>query len=262
MTIAVPWQDTTGVTVITFGDSEPDVFQLICSRLRERAAGQDLFVDVGANLGVFSLRVAERFPECQVIAFEPDPELATLLCHNARVHGLAEKIDLREVALGERDVEARLTTVAGDSGLSSLRSDGSVGIPVRVRRLATELTLAEWKRVAVMKIDVEGYELGVFRGAEPLFAQHLPVMVFEVNRPELRAHGVDPRELGDFLRRVGYEQLLALNGVLYPPENGLYEVCNLVALPTEARAFAGQHGFDPHFRPQPESMWPTVQYPV
>jgi FkbM family methyltransferase len=172
LTIAVPWQDTTGVTVITFGDSEPDVFQLICSRLRERAAGQDLFVDVGANLGVFSLRVAERFPECQVIAFEPNPELATLLGHNARVRGLAEKIDLREVALGERDVEARLTTVAGDSGLSSLRSDGSEGIPVRVRRLATELTPAEWKRVAVMKIDVEGYELGVFRGAEPLFAQH------------------------------------------------------------------------------------------
>ena len=262
LTALAPWADQLGSVVVTFGDSEPDVFRFLACCAADRRAGENLFVDVGANLGVFSLRIAERFPDMKVIAFEPNPAIARLLRENARRNGLTARIDLREVALGDRDVSTRLQTVPGDSGVSTVTDRADAGEPVEMRRLSTEISLEDWRRIAVLKIDVEGFELGVLQGAEPLFAQHLPILTYEVNRPELSARGLEPRVLGDFLRRVGYQKILALGDVIYPPENGLHDVCNIVALPEGRDEILTRYGFDAHFKPRPEPMWPIAHFEV
>ena len=260
--VLAPWADQLGSVVVTFGDSEPEVFRFLDSCVRSRRPGENLFVDVGANLGIFSLRIAERFGEINVIAFEPNPPIAALLRENAARNGLKSRVDVREVALGDRDVSARLQTVAGDSGVSTVTDVPGAGQPVEMRRLSTEIPLADWKRIAALKIDVEGFELGVLKGAGDLFAQHRPVLTYEVNRPELSSRGLEPRVLGDFLRGVGYPKILALGPILYPPENGLHDVCNLVALPEGREEILHRHGFDAHFKPRPESMWPIVHFEV
>lgn len=262
LTVLASWADQLGSVVVTFGGNEPDVFRFLRCGIRARRPGENLFLDIGANLGVFSLRIAEHFEEVNVISFEPNPAIARLLRENAARNGLQSRIDIREVALGDHDISARLQTVPGDSGVSTITNDPKAGQPVEMRRLATEISIDDWKRVAAVKIDVEGYELGVLKGAETLFAQHRPVLTYEVNRPELASRGLEPRALGDFLRSVGYEKILALGSVLYPPQNGLYEVCNVVALPADRAEIAGRYGFNEHFKPQPEPMWPVCHFEV
>lgn len=262
LTVLAPWADQLGSVVVTFGDSEPDVFRFLTCCALSRRPGENLFVDVGANLGVFSLRIAEHFPDMKVIAFEPNPAIAKLLRENARRNDLTARIDLREVALGDRDVSTRLQTVPGDSGVSTVNDSAETGVPVEMRRLATEIPLEDWRRIAVLKIDVEGFELGVLQGAETLFSLHRPVLTYEVNRPELSARGLLPQVLGDFLRRAGYRKILALGDVIHPPENGLHDVCNLVALPEERDEILSRYGFDAHFQPRPESMWPVCHFEV
>jgi FkbM family methyltransferase len=260
VTVLVPWADGLGNVVVTFGDNEPSVFRFIATCVACRSSEEDLFIDIGANIGVFSLRIAEQSPQVKVVSYEPNPEVASLLHYNANRNGLAERIDIRQIALGDKDMSSRLETVAGDSGVSTINDDSVGGVPVVMRRLCTEMTLDQWKRVIVLKVDVEGFEMSVFKGAEVLFQKHLPVLVFEVNRPSLAARGFEPRNLGEFLRRLGYHELHALDKVLYPPENGLYEVCNIVALPDRKRDLAVSYGFSSKFRPCPEKMWPVVHF--
>ena len=259
--ILAPWADAIGNVVVTFGGNEPDVFRFICSCLTLRKPAQDMFMDVGANLGVFSLRIAERFPQVKVRSYEPHPMVAALLRCNIQRNDLGGKIDIREIALGDNDTTAHLGTVANDLGVSSINS-ASTGISISMRRLVTEMSLDEWKKVAVVKIDVEGYELGVFRGGETLFRSHRPYLVFEVNRPALAANGLKPIDLGNFVRELGYSQLYALEEVLYPPGNGLYDVCNIVACAEGERDLVENFGFNPNFRPRSRKMWPVVRFEV
>ena len=262
LTVLAPWADSVGNVIVTFGDNEPDVFRFLRCCLECRRPEENLFVDIGANLGIFSLRIAERFRDTKVLSFEPNPTIAALLRENAARNGLAPRLEVREMALGDRDVATRLNIVPGDSGVSSVTDALGAGEPIEMRRLATEISLEDWKRIAVIKIDVEGYELGVFQAAEPLFARHLPVVIFEVNRPELATRGVEPRVLGDFLRRFGYEKILAVGCVLYPSANGLFEVCNIAAFPAGREQLIESYGFDQKYQPQPESMWPVCHFEV
>ncbi len=259
--ILAPWADAIGSVVVTFGGNEPDVFRFICSCLTLRKPAQNLFLDVGANLGVFSLRIAEQFPQVKVRSYEPHPMVAALLRCNIQRNNLGDIIDVREIALGDNDRTAHLGTVANDLGVSAINS-GSGGISIIMRRLAAEMSLDEWGKVAVAKIDVEGYELGVFQGGATLFQNHCPPLVFEMNRPALAANGLKPIDLGNFVRGLGYSQLYALEEVLYPPENGLYDVCNIVACAEGEQGLIEKFGFNPNFRPRSRKMWPVVYFEV
>ena len=130
LSVLAPWADQLGNIIVTYGDNEPDVFRLLCCCMRHRPTGLDLFVDVGANLGVFSLRMAERFGDLNVLAFEPNPAIAALLRENIDFNGLATRVTMRQVALGNHDGSMRLDTVQGDSGASkvSANCDGGVAI--------------------------------------------------------------------------------------------------------------------------------------
>lgn len=259
--ILAPWADALGKVVVTFGDNEPDVFRFICLCLTFRQPAQDFFIDVGANLGVFSLRIAERFSGVRVRSYEPHPTVAALLQCNILRNGLGAQIHVRQIALGDRDRPAHLGTTANDSGVSSI-NDSSSGISISMRRLVTEMSLDEWKRVAVIKIDVEGYELGVLRGGVALFQDYRPPLVFEVNRPALAANGLTPLDLGRFVRELGYSRLFALDKVLYPPENGLYDVCNMVALADGESDLIEKFGFNSSFKPRSRKLWPVVHFEI
>ena len=260
--ILAPWADPLGSMVVTFGDTSPDVFRFLeCSALTRRY-GETLFVEVGANLGIFSLRVPEHFGIIDSIAYEANPAMAQLLRESIVRNRMIGRIEVREVALGDRDVSTWLQTAPGNSGISTVTDHPDAGEPVKMRRLASEFSLYDWEGIVALKVDVEGVELGVFQGAESLFAQHLPLLTYAVNRPALAARGLEPRALGDFLRRVGYQKLLALGPVLYPPENGLHEVCHIVAIPDGHEGVIAEYGFDAQFRPSPERGWPVCHFEI
>jgi FkbM family methyltransferase len=127
------------------------------------------FVDVGAHIGSV-VAMVRHHSRAKVIAVEAMPDKAAALRRkfpDVVVHGCA---------VGEKTGEVSFFVMPKLTGTSSLvRNQGSVEISVPLRRLDELVS----EPVDMMKIDVEGAELGVLRGAEHLIANSRPVIMFE-----------------------------------------------------------------------------------
>jgi FkbM family methyltransferase len=129
--------------------------------VREKMRGpRSVFVDVGANVGLYSLHAAlNAIGAARILAIEPDEMLLSRFWFNV---GLAKeaihpavKIDAACTAVGDHDGDALLSTDA-EEGARSVRH--GVGRPVRLRRLIGVLDEHDIHRVTLMKIDIEGCE--------------------------------------------------------------------------------------------------------
>ncbi|MDI1288714.1 MAG: FkbM family methyltransferase [bacterium] len=138
--------------------------------LREHLSGGGAFVDIGANQGIYSCLVLHE-SDVQVVAIEPDPYSTAKIRQNVAINSLdSTRLSLFEVAAGSivEDRELMLN-VAGNRAGSSLVVDQrrwtnreeNVTITVHCRPLLELLSDADVSQVAVMKIDIEGYEFPV-----------------------------------------------------------------------------------------------------
>jgi FkbM family methyltransferase len=174
----------------------------------------DRVADVGANVGYLtSLAAVRAGRDGQVIAFEPHPQVYELLEQNLarwRDSGAVDNVELRRVALADRKGEG--TLIAGpffeaNMGLAALASDqpasaGSEEITVPIERL-DETIRAE--RLDLLKIDVEGHEPDVLRGAERLLAAK---MIRDIVFEDL---GEYPSEATAIVESAGYELIHLAN---------------------------------------------------
>lgn len=122
--------------------------------LAENLAAGDLFVDIGANIGAYTVPLLAAVPGLRVVAFEPLERLRLRLLHNLALNGLAGWAEVRAEAVGPHGC---LTLYESrNAGRSSLIAfDGArVGPSVPVRPLTALLEAAP----AAMKVDVEGFE--------------------------------------------------------------------------------------------------------
>jgi FkbM family methyltransferase len=187
----------------------------------------DHFVDVGANVGVFSSLIGTRLPGVQITAVEPFPPIRQFLELNLALN----ELDVRVVdsAVGAEAGEATFEILERDV-LNRLAPEGAViptskGIRVAVQTLDEILTDAS---PALIKIDVEGTELNVLRGTRHLLLTQAPVVLFE-HCGHGNSFGVTPAEVRSFLAEVGY-RIYLLDGHLTPWESdALPPVPNVVA---------------------------------
>lgn len=171
-----------------------DTAQFIISFLREG----DTFVDVGANIGLYTLP-ASRIVKASghVIAVEPSPINRARLQENLALNGISS-VNIEGCALGETPGELGFSD---EDALAHVELTGT-GPKVPVK---TFDSIAPQNEIALMKVDVEGFELSVFRGAiQTMRAGHLPVILFEMNHSYLR-YGVTADDIFSFLRAAGYE---------------------------------------------------------
>lgn len=122
----------------------------------------DLFVDIGANLGVYAISTAARAPDgAHVVAFEPHPVSRGRLAYNIAANGVADRVSIEPFAVGAEPSTATLwANASGNQGRASLHAfqgDRSLGYEVDVVRLADRLAAYD-APVGVLKIDIEGYE--------------------------------------------------------------------------------------------------------
>lgn len=133
-------------------------------------------VDVGAHVGQFSLLISALHPGARIVAFEPMPEAAATWRRLFDGNGHAV---LHTVAIGARTGSATLHVSArtdsssllpiGDGQRSAFPGTGEAGtMQVEVTPLGAFLSAGDIVRPALLKIDVQGYELEVLRGAESL----------------------------------------------------------------------------------------------
>ncbi len=143
----------------------------------------DLFVDVGANVGAYSV-LASRVAKARVIAVEPVPATYAKLCRNLRLNDVANgPVEALNVGLADRPGTLSFTATQG--GLNHVQIEGrgntsaEGGVAVEVRTL-DEILAGRVPRA--VKLDVEGYELHVLRGAGRSFASPgLEALVVELN---------------------------------------------------------------------------------
>lgn len=142
-------------------------------------------VDAGANLGYFTLVLAELVGERgQVHAFEPNPAIADRLGKSVYVNGFTQRVTVHEAALGEAAGELTLMVPPNEPKNAHLMApdDRRPGRRVAVRRIDQMPELLE---ADFVKIDVEGAEEAVWRGMNGLFATGRPLTVileFTLNR--------------------------------------------------------------------------------
>ena len=168
-----------GHTVARTGSYEPEV----SATLRQLIAPGATFVDIGANIGWFSLLAAALVgPTGRVIAIEPNPRNVALLRESAKDNGF-DNIDVVAVALGERPGAAALETDGSNGRLIPVDGPPAQAVEasfvVATYPLDTVLNEVGASRVDAIKIDVEGAEPLVLRGATRTISESRPLLVSE-----------------------------------------------------------------------------------
>ncbi len=145
--------------------------------------------DVGANMGLFSFTAAGLAgAQGRVYAFEPDAVMARLLRRSARLNPEAAPVEVIPCAVAQ-DLGLAHFEIAQRSRASNALEGYQLSQGGGVRELETVVTVSlDWlaERLpapSVLKIDVEGAELGVFRGARQLLQSKRPILIFELTRP-------------------------------------------------------------------------------
>ncbi|HSK79666.1 MAG TPA: FkbM family methyltransferase [Thermoanaerobaculia bacterium] len=142
--------------------------------------------NVGANVGVHVLQLAALVgPTGRVVAFEPNPEAASLLRRNIALNGFADRVDIVRAAVGQRPGITDFFFAGADP---MGRPDKPNPLLSRTRRIRVPVTTLDelvGQRSAAPKcivIDIEGWEVGALLGAESVLQlQPLPLLVFELH---------------------------------------------------------------------------------
>lgn len=149
----------------------------------------DLVLDIGANCGNHTLYLA-CVAGAQVHAFEPDSELCAAISTSVSANGVEPRVTVHQVGVGDSDGFGRLVqTAENNRGAQRLQRVANDEQATKIIRL-DDLLFDE--PVRAMKIDVEGMELDVLKGAKNLIARDHPELYIECQtRPEFeRIHGL------------------------------------------------------------------------
>ena len=170
----------------------------------------DLFVDIGAHYGYYSLLVGISNPDCQVFSFEPVPENYEILAKNIDVNDFKNIKAINKAISNNEEKQIFHISEASDNG-------GFIKHPeiAHVRELLPETELLskvlnENIDAAVMiKIDVEGYEYEIIESIETELSEREDItLIIEYNPKCLKAAGRDPVLLLNKIKSLGYEIFL------------------------------------------------------
>jgi FkbM family methyltransferase len=170
----------------------PDLPEMLVWRRVLRDGG--LFVDVGANVGSYTILAAELGAE--VIAVEPAVDTFGLLSENIALNGY--RVQAVQAAAGRQCGTARFTS--GLDAVNRLAADGPA-----VTELVTVDSLVGDRQVTGMKVDVEGFEIDVLHGAaRALTERRIGLIQLEWNEASWSAVGTDRGPVAELLAGHGY----------------------------------------------------------
>lgn len=162
-------------------------------------------LDIGGNIGLYSLIAASRCPASQVIAFEPETRNAAILKAMAQANGFTN-LAVVNAGAGAVNGEATLFLDPDNKGKHSLVRDGARQQVTTIALVTIDDTVARHglSRIDAVKIDVEGWEEQVFLGMGEVLARDHPTLLFEFAPVRIRLAGGDPERLLQRLVGLGY----------------------------------------------------------
>jgi FkbM family methyltransferase len=166
------------------------------------------FVDVGANIGFYTISVAKINQKCIIYSFEPNLNIFSELKENISLNHLGSKIHLFNVGLGDRKdctEEFFVPKFTGTGGGSLKNLHPEEGVPEKISIQLTTLDSAlKGKQVDLIKIDVEGNEFDVITGSMKMISNSKPIIFIELLRKWMKAFNHHPQEILEILGKVGY----------------------------------------------------------
>lgn len=214
-----------------------------------------VYFDVGGHIGYHAVRAANCVGAGgRVFAFEADPDIFQQLARNLAQFPWAEAT---HAAVWNRDgaLTFERSSVAAESGWGTLSEvrDAGKGEHIQVRSVALDPWCSEKnvKRWDMMKLDAEGSELAVLRGARESLEKFHPAMIIEINGPLLKEAGIAPTEVAGFLEAANYRlfalslgQVVRWNAAM---QGGISDtLCLPLPLVDQALDRLRQRGFDVH----------------
>ncbi len=205
--LAVFANDDLGLRIACLGEFEIEVLsylrETLCSDLN-----QTVFIDIGANVGNHTIGLCDHFLHCH--AFEPDPKTFRLLRANTAQR---QNITCHPIALSDQDGISTFCQDPVNTGKSHIIGKSVMQLPpeqerlieVETKQLDSEKFVSE--PISFVKIDVEGHELKVLRGAKKLLTTQTPMILIELLAVDI----IDGRAASlDFLEEIGYSNFYDL----------------------------------------------------
>jgi FkbM family methyltransferase len=186
----------------------------------------DVFYDVGANIGYYTRFIVRHLPVSRVVAFEPMRANVRILKRNIALGRCADRVTLLPIALGDSEGEEDLQVddIGDGSAVLDRISGGQPAEPrrllglsgrverTRVERLDDVIRRLELPPPNVIKIDTEGAEVIVLRGAQETLRRHRPRLAIALHGPE-RAR--ETLELLEQARYAAFGYVRTMDGEAY-----------------------------------------------
>jgi FkbM family methyltransferase len=189
---------------------QPELYEpAVVSLLERTLTPAGVFLDVGAHVGLVTL-VAARIVASgagRVVAIEPAPANAALLRRHVRINGFEDKVRVVEALVGDRQADAVAFVARPVESTANSLAFEIPGGRSSVRRMVTIDALVAGGALAapdVIKIDVEGYEHHVIKGAHGVLQRGNPVVVCAFHPEPLAALGTSAAAVMRDMRALGY----------------------------------------------------------
>lgn len=206
-----------GRSLLVLGNFEQEEVEF----LRTVIEPADICFDIGGNVGYFAMLMAQSAREGQIHVFEPIPLNAQIIRTNALLNRF-DNLQVNNVALGNEPGFSEFS-VSSDSAYSSLRATGRHGeaqsITVPVWTLDEYVDERGLGRIAIMKVDVEGAEEMVLKGATRLLSdpdRRPRLIMLELFDENLRPFGTSVAGIVERMNDLGYQPRVLRDGSLTP----------------------------------------------
>jgi len=209
-------RDLVPLTILRTREWQPEVWNAVSPVLTPGS----VFFDVGAHIGYFSMKAAAQVgPNGRVVAFEPNPEILKLLRDNVAANHF-QNVLVEPIACTDKDQTLTLYAApVANTGASSLAKENAEisedqmprAYSVRGRPIDDVVRELRLTRVDAIKIDVEGAEVIVLRGALQTLQRFHPKLAVEVVPRQLAGFQNTVEDLRTLLQNAGYNLSRPLN---------------------------------------------------
>lgn len=187
-----------------FGNYEVGTDKYFLSR---SLGAEQLFLDIGANVGYYSMLLSHANPQAHVWAFEPNPLPRECLDKSISFAKLSDRVTVYPFGLSDSDREENLVFEQGVSGSGHISPDSEVGVEIQLRSFQSLWESQNKPSVGLVKIDVEGHEWQVLATMKEMLQRDHPDLVIELVDEQLKRFGSSSQEITAFLEGMGYQNV-------------------------------------------------------
>jgi FkbM family methyltransferase len=194
-------------------------------------------LDIGANVGFFTIGGAKKLSTARILAAEPTSEAFDRLRENVERNGIGDRVILFKGLVGSWKGQTEVNYVPGleeYSSVNALEHFATKNHEARTEKVPIErlddLVAAHDLRPTLIKVDVEGGELSVFQGAEHTLSTFRPIVISELWRRPVNAGGRTGADVVGLFEKLDYVVRDPHDPLAKP---GLYDIGEIICIPKE-----------------------------